>query len=230
MGIVKTITFSATCGTEMPESFDLVTTAGVSGDLTSATAKVRASSESTEDKDYTYTCTNMQTSSSDTESKCTKSQDGQKVYGEYSVKSIEDSSQNTLSLTGVSGNSFTLEKPFVVAASSEQTAEQTIDETTKTFTIKMTSGEVAPKFYPGNTATTKALSSCTLSELTVTCTPTSTEMEKDKKYKIYYQKPCLTEFIDTGITVTYKGTSQEGSSVFASLSKISLLIAGLLLF
>lgn len=228
MGTVKTITFSATCGTEMPESFDLVTTAGVSGDLTLATAKVRASSESTGDKDYTYTCATMQQTSSDKESKCTKSKDGQKVYGEYSVKSIEDSSQNTLSLTGVSGNSFTLEKPFVVAT--EQTAKQTIDETTKTFTIKMTSGEVVPKFYPGNTATTKALSSCTLSELTVTCTPTSTEMEKDKEYKIYYQKPCLTEFTDTGITVTYKGTSQEGSSVFASISKISLIIAGLFLF
>ena len=212
----------------MPESFDLVTTSGVSGDLTLATAKVRASSESTGDKDYTYTCTTMKQTSSDTESKCTKNQDGQKVYGEYSVKSIEDSSQNTLSLTGVSGNSFTLEKPFVVAT--EQTVKQTIDETTKTFTIKMTSGEVAPKFYPGNTATTKALSSCTLSELTVTCTPTSTEMEKDKEYKIYYQKPCVTEFTDTGITVTYKGTSQEGSSVFASISKKSLLIAGLFLF
>ena len=61
MGTVKTITFSTTCGTVMPESFDLVTTAGVSGDLTSATAKVRASSESTEDKDYTLLgyCTNL---------------------------------------------------------------------------------------------------------------------------------------------------------------------------
>lgn len=211
----------------MAESFELETNEAVSADLTLASAKVRSSTESTEDKDFTYACTTMSNSNADKKSTCTKSKDGENVYGEYTVKSIEDSNSNSLTLTSATGNSFILVKPFEVAA--EQEAKQTVDEATKTFTIKLSSGDYAPKFYSGNTETAKAFSSCSFSELTVTCTPTSEEIEKDKETKIYYKKPCESEFTETGVSVTYKGSS-EGASSLTSLSKISLLIAGLFLF
>lgn len=153
-----------------------------------------------------------------------------KVYGDYKVASIIDSGSNSLSLTGATGNTFKLEQPFVVAAAGEQTAKQTIEGDTKTFTIKMTSGEVAPKFYPGNEASTVAFSSCTLSSTTVTCTPTSTELTKDKETTIYYKKPCETTFTDTGIKVTYKGaTDPSSASAFMTISKITLILGFLLL-
>lgn len=218
----------------MPATFDLETKAAVTGDLTSPKAKVRAKTDTEGAKDFTYSCDDMTKDASSAMSTCTKGKDGQKIYGEYSVISVKDETEtNALTLADATGNIFTLEQPFVVAG--QQTAKQTVDETTKTFTIKMESGDIAPKFYPGNEQSTTALSSCTYDAkaLTVTCTPTNTEMKKDTDYKIYYKKPCETTFTDSGITVTYKGSSEPTptptSSAFTALSKILLFFAGLLL-
>lgn len=216
----------------MPASFEATTESPVSENLSTVTAKVRAKADTKGKKDFTYNCQDM-TQSSSTKTTCTKGDDVEVIYGEYNVISIADSS-NTLTLTDAKGNTFTLEQPFIVAAKESQTTTQTIEGNTTSFTIKMESGDIAPKFYPGNQESTSAFSSCPydVKTKTVTCTPTSTELKKDTDYKIYYKKPCENAFTDTGITVTVKETPAPSptSAGFSSLSKFALFLGGLLLF
>lgn len=210
----------------MPNSFSVETNDNVSAKLTTPSAKLRAKTDSQGTKDFTYTCDTIETTAKTTT--CNKGADGEIIYGEYNVYSIDDGTNSLTFNAETQGNKYTIEQPFTVKAKADQEASQTIEGTTKTFTIKMDSANAAPKFYPGKEASTAALSSCSLSEdkTIVTCTPTSTEMKKDNNYSIYYKKPCETTFTETGITVTYKGSS----SAFTNLSKIFLLIAGMMLF
>lgn len=130
-------------------------------------------------------------------------------------------------------------------------SQNKIIEGSKTsFTIKLTNTKGIPTLYPGNVEGTEPFSSCKLSDdnLSVICTPKSSEMNEDVETSIYYKDICKDELVDTGVKVTYRGTSDENpenpensdsktdsdtktdnSSVFAVLSKITLLLGLLVL-
>ena len=199
----------------------------------------RAASDTTGEKDFKYTCTTISAQAQSPggrlltagTSTCTKANpqpsSAAKVYGDYKVYSIADTS-NSLTISDVASNKFTLAAAYTVAAAAQQTATQEVvkDSDDKTsFKIVLTSADAAPALYNGNEATSKTFSSCTLATdaKSVTCTPASGEMEDGKEYTIYYKEPCQTEFKTTGVKVKYSASS------FVSLSKYALVVLALFL-
>lgn len=210
---------------------------------------MRPDSDSTGQKDVKYTCDTVGSGQEAGERYvCTKSETPEMIYGKYSVASIIGTNGNFVDITSATGNEFTLSEGVNLALESEQTVSQIIEGSKTSFTIKLASANAVPKLYPGNVEGTEPFSSCKLSDdnLSVTCTPKSSEMNVDVETSIYYKDICEDKLIDTGVKVTYKGTSEENpensdsktdsdtktdnSSVFAVLSKITLLFGLLVLW
>ena len=76
-------------------------------------------------------------------------------------------------------------------------------------------------FYPNSTCTQPI--SCSASKKVVTCTPTTSDMENDKEYDIYYQAGCA-DAAKAGIKVKFSASS------FVTFSKYAMVVLALFLF
>ena len=91
-----------------------------------------------------------------------------------------------------------------------QTAAQTVNTETKTFSIILKEGiTTAPKIYASNDDSAQV--DCAASGTTLTCTP-GDEMAESKDYTIYYEDECK-NLSPAGVTVTYVGAGTKDPEV-----------------
>lgn len=235
----------------MPEDFYFIIRDKSTDEVKAPTLLLRPASEQSGEKDVKYECDPMGSGQNPGAFfKCvlSKSETPEIIYGKYSVVSIIGTNGNYVDVTSATSNEFSLSEGVEVAPESEQTASQIIEGSKTSFTIKLKNTKGIPTLYPGNVEGTEPFSSCKLSDdnLSVICTPKSSEMNNDVETSIYYKDICNDELVDTGVKVTYRGTSDENpensdsktdsdtktdnSSVFAVLSKITLLLGLLVLW
>ena len=107
-----------------------------------------------------------------------------------------------------------------------QTASQEIDvskDDKKTFVVKFDPAfEETPKIFTATDSDKEITCTADKDNKVLTCTPTTTNMEEGKEYKIAYQKACDGEKTTTGITV--KATKLTSSTTGASYMEISQLL------
>lgn len=112
-------------------------------------------------------------------------------------------------------------------ATSQSKATQEVDAKSDKTEEKQFTVELAEEFdgsvffYPNSTCAQPI--SCSVSKKTVTCTPTTADMEDDKEYDIYYQSGCG-DAAKAGVKVKFSASS------FVTFSKYAMIVLGLFLF
>ena len=157
-------------------------------------------------------------------STCKKTLAGTETVGKYTLEKIveKDDSIAVHTITGITA-AFTIADTIALGNQTTPQEVDTEDDSKNTFTIVFAEAVTAgPDVYANATATT-AIANCTLAtdKKSISCKPSSTEMEDGKEYKIHYMNGCVKT--DTNITVKF-----TDSSSFVTISKIAVVILALL--
>ena len=154
--------------------------------------------------------------------KCEKTLEGTEAVGKYTLEKIAESDSITHTITGITA-AFTIADTIALGNQTTPQEVDTEDDSKNTFTIVFAEAVTAgPAVYANATATT-AIANCTLAtdKKSISCKPSSTEMDDGKEYKIHYMNGCVKT--DTNITVKF-----TDSSSFVTISKIAVVILALL--
>ena len=155
---------------------------------------------------------------------CDATLKGTEAVGKYTLEKIVEKDTPTVvhTITGITA-AFTIADTIELGNQTTPQEVDTEDDSKNTFTIVFAEAVTAgPAVYANATATT-AIANCTLAtdKKSISCKPSSTEMDDGKEYKIHYMNGCVKT--DTNITVKF-----TDSSSFVTISKIAVVILALL--
>jgi hypothetical protein len=191
----------------------------VSADFAASTATFKLSDTAT----IALTC-DATTVAVSNKTKCEKTLTGEETVGKYTLEKIVETGEGgqTHTITDITA-AFTIADTIALGNQTTPQEVDTEDDSKNTFTIVFAEAVTAgPAVYANATATT-AIANCTLAtdKKSISCKPSSTEMDDGKEYKIHYMNGCVKT--DTNITVKF-----TDSSSFVTISKIAVVILALL--
>lgn len=195
-----------------------------SGDAIAFTLKSQATGAA-DTNNYSYSGT---ATAAGTTLKCTTTTTGKTALdGTYKLDSPKYTATGGTA-TDISATP-TLTYATAVTISTSQTASQEVDASSddkKTFTVNFDPAfSTVPKIYPNTSATTAITCTASTDKKSLTCTPTTSNMDDGESYKVAYQQVCDGDKAETGVTVKFS----SGSSSSSSFAKFSFFLLGLLL-
>ena len=155
--------------------------------------------------------------------KCDVTLAGTETVGKYTLDSIVDTTDDAEhTINGITA-AFTIADTIALGNQTTPQEVDTEDDSKNTFTIVFAEAVTAGPDVYANATATAAIANCTLAtdKKSISCKPSSTEMEDGKEYKIHYMNGCVKT--DTNITVKF-----TDSSSFMTISKIAVVILALL--
>lgn len=148
--------------------------------------------------------------------------------GYYTFSKLEDVTATTVATFDTAKATITYKYiPEYEVATKQTEASQEVDAKSdkteeKQFTVELAEEYTGTVFFYPNSTCAQPIS-CSVSKKTVTCTPTTADMEDGKEYDIYYEAGCEAA-AKAGVKVSFSASS------FVTFSKYALVVLGLFLF